>query len=146
MRSQEYSRNRDIVFQELGIDPSDRRYNCHHMIQKRDKKCGRTNVNINAKENLIPMPIQEHECLHKFIDSHPELRNDVSMRVTIANLFFNGDICDYYDCPIPRPKREKVEPIIIKPNRVESIKIEPISVGGYYIDPLDIDGDIKMRK
>jgi hypothetical protein len=141
-----YAENRTLAFEQLGINPNDRRYNCHHIIQKKDKKNGLAQgIDIDDVANLLPLPIEEHNFLHKYLDTHYEV-NTISMRVNIANIIYNGDECDYETQEYPegrihRPlKVRKTEVIEHRPKRVKN------KPDRYYFDPLDIDGDLHFRK
>jgi len=56
-----YKENRSRVFEICGIDPKDRKYNCHHY------KKFRSEGGSDEKDNLFPMEVGEHKQLHKTI-------------------------------------------------------------------------------
>jgi len=77
-----YKENRARVFEIQGIDPLDRRYNCHHIIEKSDYKTRKqrefwdasvptARFDINAKGNLFPLKIEVHADLHRRLDELP---------------------------------------------------------------------------
>ena len=55
-----YKENRSRVFEICGIDPKDRKYNCHH-------EQFRSEGGSDEKSNLFPMEVGEHKQLHKTI-------------------------------------------------------------------------------
>lgn len=61
----------------MGIDPSDRRYNCHHLIERSDykkhKKFWDSSVpsgrfDIDMVSNLFPLRKEIHSGLHRYLD------------------------------------------------------------------------------
>lgn len=69
-----YQANRERVFSIYGIDPKDRRYNCHH-IQFRndfDHHPDWPQDYQDSKANLIPMLEEEHRRLHEKVDGMEE--------------------------------------------------------------------------
>jgi hypothetical protein len=71
-----YHENRTRFFEIYGIEPSDRRYSCHHIIQRSDYKrnprfwdslepSGR--FDIDSVCNLCPLKKEEHADLHRRI-------------------------------------------------------------------------------
>ena len=67
------------MFEIQGIDPKNRRYNCHHIIEKRDYKTkeqrkfwddsvpsGR--FDINGKGNIFPVTLEEHARINAKIN------------------------------------------------------------------------------
>ena len=94
----QYNRNREIVFEEKGINPADKNYNCHHIIFRSDVKKGLVpkDYPINAVENLMPLPIGRHDALHKYIETNG-LQNDISSRVNLAHLAEVGELDFYAD-------------------------------------------------
>lgn len=89
------------IFEECGVPYSKRKstHNVHHIIQKRDvrDRLVPKNFPVNDRCNLIVLPIITHNQLHKIIDSNPEYANDISLRVYLANMAYNGDIQDIPD-------------------------------------------------
>ena len=55
-----YKENRERVFTIMGLDPKDRKYNCHH-------EQFRSEGGSDDKSNLFPMEVGEHKQLHKTI-------------------------------------------------------------------------------
>jgi hypothetical protein len=66
-----YKRNRTNIFEIYGIDPKDKKYNCHHIVTKSDHKKGVINLpaDINCQSNLYPISIRLHPILHQIIDA-----------------------------------------------------------------------------
>jgi hypothetical protein len=66
-----YLKNRDEVFQVYGIDPKDRKYNCHHIVTKNDFKTGivSSDFDIDNKSNLYPIRVDLHVILHQIIEA-----------------------------------------------------------------------------
>ena len=64
-----YKKNRTRVFKIYGIDPKDEKYNCHHIVTHEDLKLGLVSpdFDLNAKSNLYPFIIKNHNDLHKLI-------------------------------------------------------------------------------
>ena len=89
------------IFEECGVPYSKRKstHKVHHVIQKRDvrDRLVPKNFPVNDRCNLIVLPIITHNQLHKIIDSNPEYANDISLRVYLANMAYNGDIQDIPD-------------------------------------------------
>jgi len=88
-----YTHNRAEVFEDCGLKPRQKNYNCHHIIHKRDAR-KLENFNVNQKSNLIPLGEDIHERLHQIIDGNKEWKNDIGLRVYFANMAFNGDLQD----------------------------------------------------
>lgn len=69
-----YHQNRCRVFEIYGIEPSDRRYSCHHIIQRSDYKKNPKfwdslepsgHFDIDSVCNLCPLRKEEHARLHQ---------------------------------------------------------------------------------
>jgi hypothetical protein len=92
-----YLKNREESFKRKGIDPRDKRYNCHHILTREDKKRGRLppDFDIDCVDNLMPILIERHNALNKYMELHPELYDDISTRVDLANLAEIGEL-DHY--------------------------------------------------
>lgn len=86
----QYLENRYKVFKQCGINPHDTRYNLHHVLQKEDVRRGLTppDFDVNARSNLVPLKIEQHERLNQIINSCDFMRNDITNRVHLANLAF----------------------------------------------------------
>ena len=61
----------------MGLNPEDKRYSCHHIIERSDYKHNKKfwddsvpsgHFDIDAKGNLFPLKIEEHKELHRKID------------------------------------------------------------------------------
>ncbi len=74
-----YKQNRKRVFEIMGIDNNDRRYNCHHIIERSDYGTKKQKAfwdasvpsgkfDIDGKGNLFPLKIEVHAELHRRID------------------------------------------------------------------------------
>lgn len=89
-----YETNRDISFQELNIKSHDHRFNCHHVIQRVDRKKGLVprNFPIDNKSNLCPLLIEEHEKLNEIINTNKFFRRNMSTRVYLANMALNREL------------------------------------------------------
>ena len=74
-----YQANRARVFEIYGINPNDPNYSCHHIVFRSDF----TEANhfpkgyCDSKANLFPLPIKEHEELHRKVDSQEENRSGI---------------------------------------------------------------------
>lgn len=66
MSKERYQENRKRVFEIYGIDPNDRRYNCHHIIFRSDLANLRNLPQgyCDSKANLYPLKVEEHIKLH----------------------------------------------------------------------------------
>lgn len=97
MKERLYQHNKEEVFRECGLKPSTKNYNCHHVFNRSDKNRHKlpNDFQINDRSNLIPLPIPIHEQLHWIDDKY--FHNDISTRVYLANMAFNGDLCDVPD-------------------------------------------------
>jgi len=100
-----YLANRTEAFLKKGIDPSDKRFNCHHILSKFDKKLGRLpeGYDIDQVDNLLPILIERHEELNCFMEHHHELYEDISNRQDLAHLAEIGQL-DHYQLPVARKK------------------------------------------
>ena len=89
-----YLTNRDLVFKERGLKPHTNRENCHHIVEKNDKKRKliRSDFQLNNRSNLVPLPIEVHEQLHILMDNDKRYKRDVSVRVYFANMALNGEL------------------------------------------------------
>ena len=74
MSKESYRANRTRVFDIMGIDPKDRRYNCHHICDRASAKqgCFGDDFDVDGKANLTPMKIEDHKALHKRIQELEE--------------------------------------------------------------------------
>lgn len=95
MKSLSHETRRE-VYEEAGIVQKKRnnRYNIHHCIFKSDVKRGLVprHFPVNAKENLIPLPIIVHNELHELVERTPAYRNNIECRIWIANYAYNGEL------------------------------------------------------
>lgn len=68
---QSYNDNRARVFEIYGINPKDKRYNCHHIVTKNDNRMGIINLGygMNCKENLYPIRNELHIILTSIINA-----------------------------------------------------------------------------
>ena len=112
MSNAEYDRNRIIAFEEKGINPNNKEYNCHHKIFLRDIDEGlvRKDYPINAVENLMPLKIYSHAALNTYLNTNPELYLDITNRQDLADRAEAGEF-DYL-APIKirtveHPKKKK---------------------------------------
>jgi len=89
-----YLHNRQIAFEQRGIDPNDHNYNCHHIYTREDKKRGLLppDFDIDAVDNLLPILVVRHEALNKYMASHPEVHDDISTRVDLARMAEVGEL------------------------------------------------------
>jgi hypothetical protein len=93
-----YLANRTEAFLKKGIEPDDKRFNCHHILSKFDKKLGRLppDYDIDQVDNLLPILIERHDALNHFMEQHHELYEDISNRQDLAHLAEIGQL-DHYD-------------------------------------------------
>jgi len=74
-----YHENRTRVFEIQGIDPKNRNYNCHHIIERSDYKTRQQKkfwddsvpsgrFDIDGKGNIFPLPVEEHANLHRKLE------------------------------------------------------------------------------
>jgi len=77
MNKEKYKRNKRRVFEIMGIDPADKRYNVHHIIERADYKNNRKfwdasvpteRFDIDGKGNLFPLLVGVHAELHRKLD------------------------------------------------------------------------------
>lgn len=84
------------VYDECGIVQQKRntRCNLHHIVFKSDLKRGLVpkKYPINSRCNLIPLPIDVHNELHKLVEETPAFRNNIECRKWLANYAYNGDL------------------------------------------------------
>jgi len=99
MKDEVYHRNREEVFKQCGLKTSNKTLNCHHIVERFDKKRKLVpdNFPINDRRNLIPLKITVHDKLHEIIEQEPYFRNNMSTRVYLANMAYCGDLCDVPD-------------------------------------------------
>jgi hypothetical protein len=73
---EEFKKNRTRCFEIYGLDPSDRRYNVHHIIQRSDYKKNKRfwdslepsgRFDIDSVCNLCPVKTQDHEWINQRI-------------------------------------------------------------------------------
>jgi hypothetical protein len=66
-----YLNNRTEVFKIYGINPDDKRYNCHHIVTKKEFKTGMVspNFDIDGKSNLYPIRVDLHIILHQILEA-----------------------------------------------------------------------------
>ena len=69
--SEYYNENRRRVFEIYGLDPKDSRYNCHHIVSKKDYKNGVVGpeFDLDGKANLYPLRKNLHNILTDIIDA-----------------------------------------------------------------------------
>lgn len=95
MKSLSHETRRE-VYDQAGIVQKKRnnRYNIHHCIFKSDVKRGLVprHFPVNARENLIPLPIEVHNQLHKLVEETPAYRNNIECRIWLANMAYNGEL------------------------------------------------------
>lgn len=94
MKEKLYLSNRDLVFKECNLKSSNNKYNCHHIIERNDKKrkLVPNDFPLNNRSNLIPLPITVHDDLHKLMDNDPYFKRNINTRVYLANMAFNGEL------------------------------------------------------
>lgn len=92
-KESQYEINKELVFNECHVKRRDKHNNCHHIFFRNDEKKHRLppNFPINARQNLIPLPVPVHEELHQIIDSEPQFK-DINLRVYMANMAFIGEL------------------------------------------------------
>lgn len=87
-QEQEYIQNRNRVFEIYGINPNDKRYNCHHIVQKCDLGViVSSTFRVNEISNLYPILITDH--------------NEVNRRIAL------DDICEKEKHFSKHPKKKK---------------------------------------
>jgi len=93
-KEKDYLSNRVKVFNECDINPNDKRFNCHHIYEKNDKKRHLLpkDFQINNRCNLIPLPIEIHNELHEIMDNTKEFKKNINTRVYLANMAFIGEL------------------------------------------------------
>lgn len=94
MKEKQYLSNRDLVFEQCHLKPSNRKYNCHHIIERFDKKrkLVPSDFPLNNRSNLIPLPIEVHDQLHEIMDNDTYFKRNIHTRVYLANMAFNGEL------------------------------------------------------
>ena len=97
-KESQYEINKDLVFSECHVRRRDKHINCHHIFLRNDEKKHKLppNFPINARQNLIPLPVETHEKLHQIMDAFPQY-NDINLRVYMANMAFNSELSDIPD-------------------------------------------------
>lgn len=82
MSNERYKINRARVFEIYGIDPKDRRYDCHHIVQKSDVKRGLVgDFDVNEKSNLYPTLKEDHKEINRRIQELEKgIRNEISRK------------------------------------------------------------------
>lgn len=109
MKEARYELTKCVERKELHIRPNDKKINFHHIIHRSDYENNLVSKDfpLNEEGNIIPLNIRVHERLH-WIDDH-YFHHDITTRVYLANMAFNGDLCDvpdriYYVMPEVRKK------------------------------------------
>jgi len=99
MKEKQYLSNRDEVFEECNLKTSNKIYNCHHNVERFDKKrhLVPNDFELNNRRNLTPLKITVHDQLHELMDNDPYFKRNISTRIYLANMAFNGDLCDVPD-------------------------------------------------
>jgi hypothetical protein len=89
-------KDRQEVFNQVGIKNPKRnpRYNIHHIIFKSDVSRGLVDKHFPLcnRSNLIPLPIETHNALHKLVEETPDFRNNIESRVWLANYAYNSEL------------------------------------------------------
>lgn len=92
---------RKDVFEQCGVEWGKRKstHNIHHIIFKKDVKHGDAprDFLVNARFNLIVLPIPVHKELHDLMDNDHRYAGNIHTRVYLANMAFCGDLCDIPD-------------------------------------------------
>jgi hypothetical protein len=87
---------RKDIFEQCGVEWGKRKstHNIHHIIQKQDIHNGDApkHFPLNARSNLIVLPIPVHKDLHDLIESTPAYRHNLDSRKWLANMAYNGDL------------------------------------------------------
>jgi len=74
---EEFKKNRTRCFEIYGLNPTDRRYNIHHIIERSDYKKNKRfwdslepngRFDIDSISNLCPLLVTEHAQLHRYLD------------------------------------------------------------------------------
>ena len=93
-KEKQYLTNKDSVFLDCNIKTNNKRFNCHHIFERNDKKRHLLpkDFQINNRCNLIPLPIKVHNELHEIMDNSKEFRKNISTRVYLANMAFIGEL------------------------------------------------------
>lgn len=93
MSERVYHKNRTDVFKQCDLNPKDKTYTCHHLIEKFDVKRGLVpkNYPINSRQNLVPLLADTHNDLHFMLDNIPRL-NRIDLRVYMGNMAFNNEL------------------------------------------------------
>jgi len=63
----------------MGIDPDNPEHSCHHIVFRRDfaQHPYLDKRRMNDKSNLFPLPKEEHEELHRKVDSQEESQGGI---------------------------------------------------------------------
>lgn len=73
-----YRQSRDKVFEVMGIDPNDRRFNCHHIVGRAeyrhdpqfwDNADPKGHFDVDGESNLFPVRIEEHRRINELIET-----------------------------------------------------------------------------
>jgi hypothetical protein len=87
---------RKDVFEQCGVKWGKRKstHNIHHIIFKKDVKHGDAprDFLVNARFNLIVLPIPVHKELHDLVERTPAYRNCIESRIWLANYAYNGEL------------------------------------------------------
>lgn len=75
MSKEEYKKNRDRVFEIMGVSPDNPDYNCHHskIYRREAKKDKALRADLDKIDNLFPLRKEEHERLHKLEEGQEPL-------------------------------------------------------------------------
>lgn len=99
-----YLKARNRVFTIYGLNPDDKRYNCHHIVQRSDLgTLVSLDFEVNALSNLIPMKIREHKELHEriaFIDESFGLKQKWGKEIKKA-------LSQHQYCDLPQIRKRK---------------------------------------
>ena len=84
------------VFEESGLvyKKARKTHNIHHICFKKDVRYGDAprDFPINARFNLIPLPIDVHNELHDLVERTPAFRWNTDSRIWLANYAYNGEL------------------------------------------------------
>ena len=104
MSSERYLKNKSKAFELKGLDVNNHEFNCHHVIFKSDVKKGLVSkdFDINAVDNLLPLPHSVHNELHRYIKENG-LENDITCRANLAHL---AEIGELEHCEMPKTRKK----------------------------------------
>lgn len=87
----EYKRE---VFIQCGLSPGNKRHSIHHIFFQNDVKHGDADRHfpLNARFNLIPLPIEVHKELHDLVERTPAFKWNLDSRIWLANYAYNGEL------------------------------------------------------